>query len=98
MVLFELALFLKKLVLLEFTCKFIDLLAKHHLLGIALVIERFLMRKKLLLEFLLTDGLYARLSLKAFLNLNIFFFLLLLFGFEFKLVLTVQGLKFLLLS
>lgn len=89
---------MEKLVLLEFTCKFIDLLAKHHLLSVALVIKRLLMRKKLLLEFLLTDSLYAGLSLKAFLNLSIFVTLLLLFGFEFKLVLPVEGLKFLLLS
>jgi hypothetical protein len=56
-------------------------LAKHDLLGVALVIERLLVREKLLLEFLLTNCLNARLALKAFLNMSVFITLLLFFGF-----------------
>jgi hypothetical protein len=55
------------------------------------------MREELLLELLLTDGLDAGLSLKALLNISIFLALLLFSCLELKLVLSIEGLEFLLL-
>ncbi len=59
LVLFELSLLLQKLVLLELTGKLVDLLAKHDLLSIALVIEGLLMREEFIVELALANSLNA---------------------------------------
>ena len=97
MVLLELSLLLEQFVLLKLTGKLVNLLAEEDLLSVSLVVERLLVREKLFLELLLTDGLDARLALLALLDIGILVLLLLLFGFEFELILAVESLEFLLL-
>jgi hypothetical protein len=68
LVLLEVALLLQQLVLLKLARQLVHLLAEHHLLGVALVVERLLVRHKLIVEFALANGLNSLFALHTLLH------------------------------
>ena len=68
LVLLEVALLLQQLVLLKLARQLVHLLAEHHLLRVALVVERLLVRHQLIVEFALANRLNSLFALHTLLH------------------------------